>query len=212
MPTKKLTSKKAKASKKNEVNVSAHEPGKGELKHLAGSQWDEFNNTVVNQTVNTLWLPEGGQTESAKETIQSTISALRGIAPKDELEGMLAAQLCATHAASMECHRRAMLPNQTFEGRKLALQYADRTSRTYAKLLDTLNKHRGKGQQKVTVEHVHVHEGGQAIVGSVSGQGGGSTTKTEEQPHAKQIADASDNPLRCKDQIGKAVPSTCSNR
>jgi hypothetical protein len=27
-----------------------------------------------------------------------------------------------------------------------------------------LNRHRGKGQQKVTVEHVHVHNGGQAYV------------------------------------------------
>ena len=27
-------------------------------------------------------------------------------------------------------------------------------------LLDALDRHRGKGQQKVTVEHVHVHSGG----------------------------------------------------
>ncbi len=27
---------------------------------------------------------------------------------------------------------------------------------------------RGKGQQKVTVEHVHVHQGGEAVVGAVS--------------------------------------------
>jgi len=39
-------------------------------------------------------------------------------------------------------------------------------------MLEALNKHRGKGQQKVTVEHVHVHQGGQAIVGHVA-QGGG---------------------------------------
>ena len=32
-----------------------------------------------------------------------------GIAPRDELEGMLAAQLLAAHNATMECHRRAML-------------------------------------------------------------------------------------------------------
>jgi hypothetical protein len=33
-----------------------------------------------------------------------------------------------------------------------------RPGSTYAVLLDTLNRHRGKGQQqKVTVEHVHVH-------------------------------------------------------
>jgi hypothetical protein len=55
------------------------------------------------------------------------------------------------------------------------------------------NCHRGKGQQKVTVEHVHVHAGGQAVVGMVAapGQpGGGDAKKTEEQPRAKQIAHA----------------------
>jgi hypothetical protein len=44
---------------------------------------------------------------------------------------------------------------------------------TYATLLDALNRHRGKGQQKVTVEHVHVHTGGQAVVGMVETPGGG---------------------------------------
>ena len=41
-----------------------------------------------------------------------------------------------------------------------------------ATLLEALNRHRGKGHQKVTVEHVHVHQGGQAIVGSVETGGG----------------------------------------
>jgi predicted Kef-type K+ transport protein len=36
------------------------------------------------------------------------------------------------------------------------LSQANKLSRTYAALLDALNRHRGKGQQKVTVEHVHV--------------------------------------------------------
>jgi hypothetical protein len=39
--------------------------------------------------------------------------------------------------------------------------------------LESLNRHRGKGAQKVTVEHVHVHEGGQAIVGNVQNPGEG---------------------------------------
>ncbi len=30
-----------------------------------------------------------------------------------------------------------------------------------------------KGQQKVTVEHVHINKGGQAIVGAVNQEGGG---------------------------------------
>jgi hypothetical protein len=90
-----------------------------------------------------------------------------GIRPKDELEGMIAAQLLAAHNAAMECYRRAMIGEQTFEGRRENLSQANKLSGTYAVLLDSLNRHRGKGQQKVTVEHVHVHSGGQAVVGMV---------------------------------------------
>jgi hypothetical protein len=39
-------------------------------------------------------------------------------------------------------------------------------------LIEALNRHRGKGQQKVTVEHVHVHAGGQAVVGMVDARRG----------------------------------------
>src|SRR5258705_12256610 len=67
----------------------------------------------------------------------------------------------------MECYRRAMLAEQTFEARRENLSQANKLSRTYAALLDALNSHRGKGQQKVTVEHVHVHSGGRAVVGMV---------------------------------------------
>jgi len=112
------------------------------------------------------------------------VAALTGIGPRDELEGMLAAQLLATHNASMECYRRAMIDEQTFEGRRENLAQANKLSRTYATLLEALNRHRGKGQQKVTVEHVHVHEGGQAIVGNVEHPGGGSPPKSKDQPHA----------------------------
>jgi hypothetical protein len=84
---------------------------------------------------------------------------------------MIAAQMIAAHSAAMECYRRAMLSEQTLEGRRENLSQANKLSRTYTLLLEALNRHRGKGQQKVTVEHVHVHEGGQAIVGHVE-QGG----------------------------------------
>jgi len=50
---------------------------------------------------------------------------------------------------------------------------------THVLLVEALNRHRGKGQQKVTVEHVHVHAGGQAIVGNVGTPGGGVQSKPE---------------------------------
>jgi hypothetical protein len=66
-----------------------------------------------------------------------------------------------------------MLGDQTFEGREENLNQANKLSRTYATLLEALNRHRGKGQQKVPIEHVHVHNGGQAMVGNVEGAGRG---------------------------------------
>ena len=58
--------------------------------------------------------------------------------------------------------------NAVLNGRRDNLSQANKLSRTYAVLLDALNRYRGKdGQQKVTVEHVDVHAGGQAVVGLV---------------------------------------------
>ena len=61
-------------------------------------------------------------------------------------------------------------------------------------------------QQKVTVEHVHVHSGGQAVVGVVETPGGGDHAKVEGQPHAKQIAHAPQSPLWGADKERDAVP------
>ena len=112
---------------------------------------------------------------------------------------MIAAQLVACHNASMECYRRAMIGEQTFEGRRENLSQANKLSRTYTTLLEALNRHRGKGQQKVTVEHVHVHSGGQAVVGVVENSGKGSQAKSEDQCDAKQIAHAPQPTMRSAD-------------
>jgi hypothetical protein len=87
----------------------------------------------------------------------------------------------------MECYRRAMIPEQSFEGRREGLSQANKLSRTYAVLLDALNRHRGKGQQKVTVEHVHVHPGGQAIVGTVTQGVGVSTDRRDNPVHHEEL-------------------------
>ncbi len=47
----------------------------------------------------------------------------------------------------------------------------------YTKLLTCLNKHRGKNQQKVTVEYINVEHGGQAIVAAVDSSHGRATAK-----------------------------------
>jgi hypothetical protein len=171
---------------------------KGELRVFGGSRSDDFNQVLLGQVASSLWPGH----EDEQERIQQKCAAyyaMAGIKPKDELEGMIAAQLVACHYASMDCYRRAAIENQTLQGRQENLNQANKLSRTYAMLVETLNRHRGKGQQKVTVEHVHVHEGGQAIVGNIETQGGESSTRSEGLPHAKQIAHAPGTPLPSPD-------------
>jgi hypothetical protein len=181
-----MTGKKtAKETKPSTVVANDPDDLKGTLKKIGGSRSDHWNNILANQTVQALWLKHSDP-ETRDKQYSATVAALIGIAPKDELEGMMAAQLVAAHNAAMECYRRAMIGEQTFEGRRENLAQANKLSRTYATLLEALNRHRGKGQQKVTVEHVHVHSGGQAVVGVVGTPGGGKRPKSEDQPHAKR--------------------------
>jgi hypothetical protein len=92
---------------------------------------------------------------------------------------------------------------QTLEGRREKLSQANKLSRTYATLLEALNRYRGKGQQKMTVEYVHVHSGSQAVVGMVQNRG---QPKLEDQPQAKQIAHASQSAVRSPDARREPVP------
>lgn len=115
------------------------------MKQLGGSQSDDWTLVLVNQAIHTLWrAPDKGFQERQE---RATAAALVGISPKDEIEGMIAAQLLAAHNASMECYRRAMIPQQSFESRRENLNQANKLSRTYSTLLEALNRHRGNGAE-----------------------------------------------------------------
>ena len=60
------------------------------------------------------------------------------------------------------------MKDQTADGVERNINRATKLMRTFVAQMEALTRYRGKGQQKVTVEHVHVNAGGQAIVGSVT--------------------------------------------
>jgi hypothetical protein len=112
------------------------------------------------------------------------LSVVKGVEPKDQVEAMLAAQMAAVHVATMTfAHRLAHVDN--IPQQDSAERAFNKLARTFASQVEALNRHRGKGQQKVTVEHVHVHEGGQAIVGHVETPGEGEHPKSKELPHVE---------------------------
>jgi hypothetical protein len=204
--TRGLEMSKKNSKEKPVKTLIANDPARrtGILKQMGGSMSDTWNQILGNQCLSTLWLSKGE--EGREQQFAATVDALVGIGPKDELEGMMAAQLLAAHNAAMECYRRAMLGEQTFEGWRENLNQANKLSRTYATLLEALNRHRGKGQQKVTVEHVHVHAGGQAVVGVVENSGKGSQAKSADQCDAKQIAHAPQPTMRSTDAERQSLP------
>jgi hypothetical protein len=105
--------------------------------------------------------------EEREAQLVRAFDLLASIKPGDGIEMMLAEQMVGTHAAAAECLRRAMMEKQTFEGRNASLNHAQKLMALYTKQLATLDKHRGQGEQRVTVKHVHVAPGGQAIVGNI---------------------------------------------
>ena len=115
----------------------------------------------------------GAQGAKLDETNSNfVVSVVRAVEPRDELETMLAVQMGAVHAATMMMARRlnhvTTIPQQDAAERAL-----NKLARTFATQMETLKRYRTGGQQKVTVEHVTVNAGGQAIVGAVSHGGGG---------------------------------------
>lgn len=101
------------------------------------------------------------------------VEQLESLAPKDEIERMIVMQLIAMNGLTLRATRSAHKTDRIDHYRDY-VNAANKSSRTFTTLLEALNRHRGKSrEQKVTVEHVHVHEGGQAIVGNVTQRGGG---------------------------------------
>ena len=109
------------------------------------------------------------------------LAVVKGVEPKDQMEAMLAAQMAAVHNATMTFARRLAhvdnIPQQDSAERAF-----NKLARTFASQVEALKRYRTGGEQKVTVEHVHVHQGGQAIVGSVTHGGRGASKNRRSTP------------------------------
>jgi hypothetical protein len=75
--------------------------------------------------------------------------------------------MAVTHALAMDLLGRAK-QSPTVPYMETCANLATKLQRTFVAQVEALSKLRRGGEQKVTVEHVHVHAGGQAIVGAVT--------------------------------------------
>jgi len=160
--------------KERTIHVQGNRPDTSALRRVGGSKYDRFNNRLIVDVIRTQYQRSGMTDEEHAAQAEIAVLGMAGFKPADEIEGLLAAQAMAMHSMTMELSRRAMLPDQPAEIAHGMRKAAVGASRQFTELLTALDRKRGKGgQQKVTVEHVHVHAGGQAIVGNVGPGGGG---------------------------------------
>ncbi len=113
----------------------------------------------------------GGKPEKDNSANNYSFAAVHSLAPRDGLEALLAVQMVGVHSLAMKFLAIAALEGQTTAGIELSTSRADRLLRTFTTQVETLKKYRSKGEQHCIVEHVHVHSGGQAVVGSVTAGG-----------------------------------------
>jgi hypothetical protein len=98
----------------------------------------------------------------------SALDMMTALEPSNATESLLAVQMVGVHYAATQFLANAMGKGQPVDGPDANLLRATRLMRLFNEQLEAMRKLRGKtGQQKVVVEHVHVHSGAQAVVGAV---------------------------------------------
>ncbi|MCF4123820.1 hypothetical protein [Methylobacterium sp. SyP6R] len=193
---------------------SPHDDPRGWLVRLSdamGSRSDEF--AVAQLSKLTVMIAKDNPTPQL--ALNAMLAGVDAVRPENEIEGQLAVQMAATHHLAMRCLSQAATTDSPAR-MEAAGTLATKMLRTYTTQLEALAKLRRSGAQTVRVEHVHVYQGGQAIVGSVTAPNPGGPLEKEHQPHAltgpATHAIPPSAPMLCQDQAGDRMPVAGSER
>lgn len=144
---------------------------------VTGTHSHDVASRMIFQVANAHVSPKS---KDVNDRLIDAIRAMAEMAPQNATEAMLAVQMIGAHDAALMFLRRATTPGQSTEAIDGQVLRAIRLMRVFNEQLEAMARLKGKtGQQKLIVEHVQVHQGGQAIVGAVSaakgnqGEGGG---------------------------------------
>ncbi len=135
---------------------------------IIGTDDPDLTGQLGDQLLNSIWRPQGASVDDRAAQIRAAVGTLKGIAPRDEMEGMLAVQMIATHHAAMECFRRAMLTNQSFQGREANLKHAEKLTRIYREQMEAVRHGRQKTQPKPSRQEPEAESKGQKALKRVA--------------------------------------------
>src|SRR5262245_24575211 len=134
------------------------------LKNALGTASSAFVNASLFQLIAAARLPGSGISEIA---VNASLAFIEGAKPQSEVECALVIQMACTHSAAMMVLKRIGGGGPDRSAAAMA-SAASRLLRAYTIQVETLRRLRSGGSQLVRVEHVHVNEGGQAVIGPVA--------------------------------------------
>jgi hypothetical protein len=181
---------------------------------LASTDWD-FTRLMLAHLTGLATPQETVEGAKARDdrVLSGNLAIVQAIEPQNEVETMLAVQMAAIHGATMQmaCNIRIASNADRVEQLERSM---NRLARTFTTQMEALKRYRSKGEQRVVVEHQHVHvyPGGQAVVGTLN-QGGeaGAENGNGVQSHGtdRMLLPERSAMLGTIEADGLPMPSTC---
>jgi hypothetical protein len=134
------------------------------LKDALGTDSNHFVDASLQQLIAAARLPFSGISETA---VNASLAFIEGARPQGEVECALVMQMACTNTAAMAVLSRLGGGHGPDRSVATMASAASRLLRAYATQVEALRRLRNGGSQFVRVEHVHVNEGGQAVIGNV---------------------------------------------
>jgi hypothetical protein len=161
------------------VNIEVNHPDLETGYRLMSESLGTDDRDFLVGTLKSLTMAAQNGADVDQDKLNYALAMVRGFNPKDQVEITLGVQMAAIHIATMRAAAflGASKKREDVEAHEKSL---NRLARTYVAQMEGLKRYRSKGEQRVYVERVTVHEGGQAIVGPISHggrAGGGEETK-----------------------------------
>lgn len=123
-----------------------------------------FSQWLGQQAINAHSLPEALSELDKDRLAAGVLAQMKAIAPRNGLEGMLAAQMVTMHGAGCELLRRAMQPNEPVAQADLLMRTSTRMMTLFARQTELLLRLRGREKQTLRIEHVRKAEDGRVSV------------------------------------------------
>ena len=190
------------------------------MMNTLGTTSVDLADRLVSQILNATHLQPSSEPIS-ENTLNAALGAVAGIAPRDEAEAMLAAQMVGVHWIAMDLLRQVGVTDNRILFND-AGNMVVKLLRTYTAQLEALKRYRSAGEQRVVVQHQHVNVTAEQAAVQVNGGadpapgGRGAASKPEERAHAQAdpacLAYAPEPTMLCPDPARDAMPAASGKR